>query len=56
MLVVFSINKNVHFFYLDRCGVGEYVCNNGHCIESRQRCDGRSHCPNGEDEADCPGI
>ena len=35
------------------CPVGWFRCNDGQCISLNDRCDGRRHCSNGEDEQKC---
>ena len=35
------------------CPDGWFQCNNGRCIELNWRCDGISHCSNGDDERNC---
>lgn len=38
------------------CRPDEFQCLNGRCIDSRYRCDRRSDCSDGSDEANCPPI
>ena len=36
------------------CDGDKVSCNdNATCIEKQLQCDGKKHCPNGEDERDC---
>lgn len=33
--------------------VTDFMCHDGHCVESRLRCDHKGDCADGSDEADC---
>jgi len=35
------------------CADDEVPCDNVTCIPKQLKCDGKPHCPNGEDESDC---
>ena len=45
-----------HAAVLTNCSEFYMSCNEGTCIHDSLVCDGRSHCPYGEDEADCQHI
>lgn len=40
-------------FVTENCGVNDFKCDSGKCIESFRRCDRVSDCANGEDEYGC---
>lgn len=33
--------------------VTDFMCHDGHCVESHLRCDHKGDCADGSDEADC---
>ena len=37
------------------CGLYEFRCENGRCIDNLKRCDGSDDCDDGSDEARCAG-
>ena len=45
-----------HAPFLTNCSDFYMSCNEGTCIHDSLVCDGHSHCPHGEDEADCEHI
>ena len=45
-----------HTTILTNCSAFYMSCNEGTCIHDSLVCDGYSHCPHGEDEADCQHI
>ena len=51
-----SCNKGVEeerFLLLTSCGVGQFSCDNGECIDIINRCDGMAHCRDLSDEKAC---
>ena len=46
----------VHAAVLTNCSEFYMSCHEGTCIHDSLVCDGHSHCPHGEDEADCQHI
>jgi len=35
------------------CGMGEFSCSDGECIDERLKCDDNYDCADGSDELDC---
>ena len=46
----------VHTSIITNCSESYLSCREGTCIHDSLVCDGRLHCPHGEDEADCQHI
>lgn len=41
---------------VSECPVGMFRCNDGLCLDSKRRCDGRQHCKDGSDEINCRTV
>ena len=44
------------FLFFLVCGKSRFTCKNGDCIDTKQRCDYVTNCPDGDDELGCSMI
>ena len=42
-----------NLYILTGCGINEFTCANGNCIDAMFECDGGSDCSDGSDESNC---
>lgn len=57
LLYLVSFTLYLTFFNISDphfCTFDEFMCSNYTCINKDTLCDGKTDCPDGEDEADCP--
>ncbi|KAL2739157.1 basement membrane-specific heparan sulfate proteoglycan core protein isoform X1 [Vespula maculifrons] len=47
---------NLIIIVVTECPPGNFRCNDGLCLDSKKRCDGRSHCLDGSDEINCRTV
>ncbi|XP_050360631.1 basement membrane-specific heparan sulfate proteoglycan core protein isoform X15 [Nymphalis io] len=52
-LLTFASSLRAQNYIRQSCGVDDFRCYNGKCIESSYRCNGVIDCASGEDEKDC---
>ena len=42
--------------FIKGCLANEFTCNNGQCVPSTARCNGRYECTDGSDESNCGNL
>ena len=53
MQLLYIENRDIELCVNAACRSDQFECMTGACIPLHLRCDGVSHCPNGEDELNC---